>query len=143
MFDIEKIAEQLSSMTLVQASKLIKALEKKLGIENTSRPDIATGDKKVETSVKSSFDVVLKATGKEKIKMIKAVKDCTGLGLKEARDQVYSLSNKPIVLKKNVSLSSAETIKKKFLALGGEIEIVEIFLFQEVAQCLFFFLKNE
>jgi len=124
MFDIEKIAEQLSSMTLVQASKLVKALEKKLGIENTSSLAVATVDKKAETPTKSAFNVILKAAGKEKIKMIKAVKDYTGLGLKEARDQVYSLSDKPIVLKKNVDLNSAETIKKKLLALGGEIEIV-------------------
>jgi len=100
MFDIEKIAEQLSSMTLVQASKLVKALEKKLGIENTSSLAVATVDKKAETPTKSAFNVILKAAGKEKIKMIKAVKDYTGLGLKEARDQVYSLSDKPIVLKK-------------------------------------------
>jgi large subunit ribosomal protein L7/L12 len=126
MFEIEKIVDQLSNMTLVQASKLTKALEKKLGISKITLPTASpakSSENSTQKESKSTFDVILKASGQEKIKIIKAVKDITGFGLKESRDRVHSLNNTPLVLKRNIDISSAESLKKTLIALGADVII--------------------
>lgn len=124
MFEIEKIAEQLASLTLLQASELVKVLEKKFGTYSEKGHTVSSITTEKKTPTKSVFNVVLKSAGKEKIKIIKAVKDQLELGLKDARDRVYALDKSPITLKKNTDSTSAETLRKKFMALGACVDLV-------------------
>lgn len=126
MFEIEKLVDCLSNLTLVQASELTSALEKKLGISKVCSSVGLSSNRNndsVKKDTKNTFNVLLKSSGQEKIKIIKAVKDITGLGLKEARDKVHALNITPLVLKNNVDRSTAESLKKSFTVLGADVII--------------------
>ena len=125
MADIEKIAEDLSALTVVEAAELAKLLEEKWGVSAAAPVAVAaaaggtdTGSSAAEE--KSDFDVVLTSVGAAKINVIKEVRAITGLGLKEAKDLVEAA---PKAVKEGVSKDEAEEIKGKLEAAGASVEL--------------------
>jgi large subunit ribosomal protein L7/L12 len=128
MVDIQKIAEEISSLTLLEARDLVKVLEEKLGIKAAA--PMAVGTMPVagvgapaEASAaeeKTEFDVILTGFGDKKIQVIKVVRELTGLGLKEAKDLVEGV---PKPVKEGVSKDEAATMKKKLEEAGGTVEV--------------------
>src|ERR1700733_3681857 len=125
MADINAIAEQIQGLTLLEASQLVKVLEEKLGVSAAAATVAAPaaggaaapgggGDGQTE------FTVVLTAAGANKINVIKAVREVTSLGLKEAKDLV---DGAPKNVKEGVTKDEAETIKKKFVDAGASVEV--------------------
>jgi large subunit ribosomal protein L7/L12 len=121
MADLQAIAENLSSLTVIEAAQLVKVLEEKWGVSAAAPVAIAAAAP-VAAAVeeKTEFDVVLKEIGEKKINVIKVVREVTSLGLKEAKDLV---DGAPKTVKEGVSKDEAETIKKKFEAEGAKVEI--------------------
>lgn len=123
--DAKKIAEMLESMTVLELSELVKALEDKFGVSASApaggmmmmAPAAAPAE---EEEVKSIFDVVLADGGANKIQVIKVVKAITGLGLKEAKDLV---DGAPKPVKEGVGKEEAEDIKKQIEEAGGKVEL--------------------
>ena len=125
MADIEKIAEDLSNLTVLEAAELAKLLEDKWGVSAAAAPvavaAAAGGDAGgAAAEEKSEFDVVLAAAGASKINVIKEVRTITGLGLKEAKDLVEG-SPKPV--KEGVAKAEAEEIKAKLEEAGATVEL--------------------
>jgi large subunit ribosomal protein L7/L12 len=128
MADIQKITEEISSLTLLEASALVKALEEKLGIKAAAPiavaamavPGAAAGGEAAAAEEKTEFDVVLTGFGDKKIQVIKVVRELTGLGLKEAKDLVEGV---PKPVKEGVSKDEAATVKKKLEEAGGTADI--------------------
>ena len=125
MADIEKIAEELSSLTVMEAAELATLLEEKWGVSAAAAPvavaAVAGGDAAGGgAEEKSEFDVVLTAAGSSKINVIKEVRAITGLGLKEAKDLVEG-APKPV--KEGVAKDEAEEIKSKLEEAGASVEL--------------------
>ena len=124
MADLEKIAEDLSALTVLEAAELSKLLEEKWGVSATAAPvavAVAGGDAGgAAAEEKTEFDAVLTASGASKINVIKEVRAITGLGLKEAKDLVEAA---PKAVKESVSKDEAEEIKKKLEEAGATVEI--------------------
>jgi large subunit ribosomal protein L7/L12 len=125
MADINAIAEQIQGLTLLEASQLVKLLEEKLGVSAAAAaPMMAAGGGAAAAAPvveeKTEFTVVLTAAGANKINVIKAVREVTSLGLKEAKDLV---DQAPKPVKEGVSKEEAETIKKKFVDAGASVEV--------------------
>jgi large subunit ribosomal protein L7/L12 len=125
MADINAIAEQIQGLTLLEASQLVKMLEEKLGVSAAAAaPAMAAGGGAAAAAPvveeKTEFTVVLTAVGANKINVIKAVREVTSLGLKEAKDLVDA-APKPI--KEGVSKDEAATIAKKFTDAGATVEV--------------------
>jgi large subunit ribosomal protein L7/L12 len=125
MADIEKIAEDLSKLTVLEAAELAKLLEEKWGVSAAAAPvavaAVAGGDAGgAAAEEKSEFDVVLAAAGASKINVIKEVRTITGLGLKEAKDLVEG-APKPV--KEGVAKAEAEEIKAKLEEAGATVEL--------------------
>src|SRR6202046_3693143 len=127
MADINAIAEQIQGLTLLEASQLVKVLEEKLGVSAAAASVAvaapgAGGGAAAAAPVeeKTEFTVVLTAVGANKINVIKAVREVTSLGLKEAKDLV---DGAPKPVKEGVSKDEAETIKKKFTDAGATVEV--------------------
>src|SRR5437588_6061864 len=125
MADINAIAEQIQGLTLLEASQLVKMLEEKLGVSAAAAAPVAVaaGGGAAAAPVveeKTEFNVILTGAGANKINVIKAVREVTSLGLKEAKDLV---DGAPKNVKENVSKEEAETIKKKFTDAGATVEI--------------------
>src|SRR5438309_428950 len=126
MADINAIAEQIQGLTLLEASHLVKLLEEKLGVSAAAAaPVMMAGAGPAAAPApaaeeKTEFTVVLTAAGANKINVIKAVREVTSLGLKEAKDLVDS-APKPV--KEGVSKEEAETIRKKFTDAGATVEV--------------------
>ena len=123
MADINAIAEQIQGLTLLEASQLVKLLEEKLGVSaaaavSAAPAPIAAAAAPVEEN--TEFTVVLNAAGANKINVIKAVREITSLGLKEAKDLV---DGAPKPIKEGVSKDEAETIRKKFVDAGATVEV--------------------
>jgi len=125
MADIEKIAEELSSLTVMEAAELATLLEEKWGVSAAAAPvavaavgGAAAGGAAAEE--KSDFDVVLTAAGASKINVIKEVRAITGLGLKEAKDLVEGA---PKAVKEGVAKDEAESIKAKLEEAGASVEL--------------------
>jgi len=120
MTDLVKIVDQLSSLTVIQASELSKMLEEKWGV-SAAAPVMHAAPVAAEAAVEQTeFDVVLAAIGDKKIEVIKEIRAITGLGLKEAKDLVEGA---PQVVKHGVSKADAESIKAKLDATGAKVEI--------------------
>jgi large subunit ribosomal protein L7/L12 len=127
MADINAIAEQIQTLTLLEASQLVKVLEDKLGV-SAAAASVAVAAPSAGGAAaaaapaeeKTEFTVVLTATGANKINVIKAVREVTSLGLKEAKDLVDS-APKPI--KEGVNKDEAEAIRKKFTDVGATVEV--------------------
>src|SRR6476469_4691044 len=115
MADINAIAEQIQGLTLLEASQLVKMLEEKLGVSAAAAAPmmVAGGGAAAAPAAeeKTEFSVILTAAGANKINVIKAVREVTSLGLKEAKDLV---DGAPKTIKEGVNKDEAETIKKKF-----------------------------
>jgi large subunit ribosomal protein L7/L12 len=127
MADINAIAEQIQGLTLLEASQLVKLLEEKLGVSAAAAaPVMAAGGgggaaaAAAPVEEKTEFTVVLTGVGANKINVIKAVREVTSLGLKEAKDLV---DGAPKPVKEGVSKEEAETIKKKFVDAGATVEV--------------------
>ena len=124
MADLEKIAEDLSALTVPEAAELSKLLEEKWGVSAAAAPvavAVAGGDAGgAAAEEKTEFDAVLTAAGASKINVIKEVRAITGLGLKEAKDLVEAA---PKAVKEAVSSDEAEEIKKKLEEAGATVEI--------------------
>ena len=125
MADIEKIAEDLSNLTVLEAAELATLLEEKWGVSAAAAPmamamPAGGGDAGGAAEEKTEFDVVLAAAGASKINVIKEVRTITGLGLKEAKDLVEG-APKPV--KEGVSKDVAEQIKAKLEEAGATVEV--------------------
>ncbi|MGA2269137.1 MAG: 50S ribosomal protein L7/L12 [Bryobacteraceae bacterium] len=127
MADINAIADQIQGLTLLEASQLVKLLEEKLGVSAAAAaPVMVAGGggggaaAAPAAEEKTEFTVVLTAVGANKINVIKAVREVTSLGLKEAKDLV---DGAPKPIKEGVSKDEAETIKKKFTDAGATVEV--------------------
>ena len=126
MADINAIADQIQGLTLLEASQLVKLLEEKLGVSAAAAaPVMAAGGGGAAAAApaveeKTEFTVVLTAAGANKINVIKAVREVTSLGLKEAKDLV---DGAPKPVKEGVSKDEAEAIKKKFTDAGASVEV--------------------
>jgi large subunit ribosomal protein L7/L12 len=125
MADIEKIAEELSNLTVLEAAELATMLEEKWGVSAAAAPmamamPAGGGDAGGAAEEKSEFDVILTAAGASKINVIKEVRGITGLGLKEAKDLVEG-APKPV--KEGVSMEEAEQIKGKLEEAGASVEV--------------------
>ena len=125
MADINAIAEQIQGLTLLEASQLVKMLEEKLGVSAAAATVAAApagggGADAAPAEEKTEFTVVLTAAGANKINVIKAVREVTSLGLKEAKDLV---DGAPKPIKEGVNKEEAETIKKKFTDAGATVEV--------------------
>jgi len=125
MADINAIAEQIQGLTLLEASQLVKLLEEKLGVSAAAAAPVmvAGGAAAAAAPVveeKTEFTVVLTGAGANKINVIKAVREVTSLGLKEAKDLV---DGAPKPVKEGVSKEEAEAIKKKFVDAGATVEV--------------------
>ena len=123
MADLENIAESLSGLTVMQAAELVKMLEEKWGVSAAAPVAMAAGVPAAGGAVaeeKTEYDVILAEVGAKKINVIKAVREVTSLGLKEAKDLVEAA---PKAIKEGVAKDEAEEIKKKFEEAGAKIEI--------------------
>ena len=125
MADLEKIVEELSTLTVMEAAELSKLLEEKWGVSAAAvavaAPGAATAGAGGEAAeAKDSFDVVLAAVGESKINVIKEVRGITSLGLKEAKDLVEAA---PKAVKEGATKDEAEEIKKKLEAAGATVEL--------------------
>lgn len=119
--NLEKLVEDLSALTVIEAADLAKLLETKWGV-SAAAPVAAAGAAAgaAPAEEKDSFDVVLESAGDNKINVIKAVREITGLGLKEAKDLVEG-APKPI--KEGVAKADAETMKKKLEEAGAKVAL--------------------
>ena len=118
----EEMIEEIKKMTVVELADLVKAIEEEFGVSAVAAAapvagGVAGGDAAAE---KTSFNVVLTEAGDQKIKVIKVVRDATGLGLKEAKELV---DGAPKTVKENVSKEEAEELKAKFTEVGAVIEL--------------------
>ncbi len=125
MADLQALQDQIVGLSLLEASQLVKALEEKLGVSAAAAaPVMVAGGGGAAAAApveeKTEFNVVLTAVGANKINVIKAVREVTSLGLKEAKDLV---DGAPKSIKEGVSKEEAETIKKKFTEAGATVEI--------------------
>jgi large subunit ribosomal protein L7/L12 len=126
MADINAIAEQIQGLTLLEASQLVKLLEEKLGVSAAAAAVAAApaagGAAAAAAPVeeKTEFSVVLTAAGANKINVIKAVREVTSLGLKEAKDLV---DGAPKTVKEGINKEEAEAIRKKFVDVGATVEV--------------------
>ena len=124
MTDLNKIVEDLSSLSVMEAAELSKLLEEKWGVSAAAPAAAAAapaaGSGEVAAEEKTEFDVVLTETGSNKIAVIKEVRTITGLGLKEAKDLVEAA---PKPLKQGVAKAEAEEIKKSLEAAGAKVEL--------------------
>jgi large subunit ribosomal protein L7/L12 len=121
---VEEFIQQIDAMTVLELNNLVKALESHYGVSAAAAaaPAAAAGGGAVAEAVEeqTEFDVRLTAVGDKKISVIKAVREVTSLGLKEAKDLVEAA---PTVVKEGVSKAEAEEIKKKFEEAGAQVEI--------------------
>lgn len=127
MADLKAFAEQLVNLTVKEVNELAKILKEEYGIEPAaatvavaSAPSSSAGAAQETAEEKTSFDVILKDAGKEKLKVVKLVKELTSLGLKEAKDLVDA-APKPI--KEGISKDEAEGLKKSLEEVGAVVEI--------------------
>ena len=122
MANLEKLVEELSALTVIEAAELSKLLETKWGVSAAAPVAVAAagGAAAAPAEVKDEFTVVLAAAGDKKINVIKAVREITGLGLKEAKDLVEA-APKPV--KEGVPKADAEKLKAKLEAEGAKVEL--------------------
>jgi large subunit ribosomal protein L7/L12 len=126
MADLKKLAEEIVSLTLLEAQELKTILKDEYGIEPAAGGAVmmagpaAGGEAAAAEEEKTEFDVILKAAGAQKINVIKEVRALTGLGLKEAKDLVEAGGK---AVKEGVSKEEAESIKTKLEAAGAEVEV--------------------
>ena len=116
----EQIIEAIKAMTVLELNELVKACEEEFGVSAAAPVAVVAGGAVAEVEEKTEFDVVLANVGSEKIKVIKVVRELTGLGLKEAKEAV---DNAPKVLKQGVSKEEAEAAKKALEEVGAKVTL--------------------
>lgn len=122
---VTKLIEDVKELTVLELSELVKALEEEFGVSAAAPAAVAVAGPAAAGAAagaeeKTEFDVILKSAGGEKIKVIKVVREVTGLGLKEAKDLV---DGAPKALKEGAVKEEAEEIKKKLEEVGAEVEV--------------------
>jgi len=123
---ITKLIEEVKGLTVLELSELVKALEEEFGVSAAAPVAVAAAAPAdgaaapAEVEEKTEFDVVLKDVGSEKIKVIKVVRELTGLGLKEAKDLV---DGAPSTVKEGVSKEEAQAMAEKFKEVGATVEL--------------------
>lgn len=120
MAKVDDLLESIDSLTVVELADLVKKIEEKYGVSAAAVAAPAAGAAGAQAEEKSSFNVVLKDAGAQKIQVIKVVKEITGLGLKDAKDLV---DGAPKTIKENVAKADAEDMKKKLTDVGATIEL--------------------
>jgi large subunit ribosomal protein L7/L12 len=122
MANLEKLVEELSTLTVLEAAQLSKLLEEKWGVSAAAPVAVAAapGAAAAPAEVKDEFTVMLTAVGDKKINVIKAVREITGLGLKEAKDLVEAA---PKAVKESVPMADAEMLKAMLEAEGAKVEL--------------------
>jgi large subunit ribosomal protein L7/L12 len=121
MANLEKLVEELSTLTVLEAAQLSKLLEEKWGVSAAAPVAVAAAAAAAApVEVKDEFSVILAAAGDKKINVIKAVREITGLGLKEAKDLVEAA---PKAVKESVPKADAEKLKAKLEAEGAKVEL--------------------
>jgi large subunit ribosomal protein L7/L12 len=124
MADLQQLEEQIVGLSLLEAAELVKKLEERLGVSAAAAAPVVVAGAGAAAAApveeKTEFTVVLVATGANKINVIKAVREVTSLGLKEAKDLV---DGAPKPVKEGVSKEEAETIRKKFTDAGATVEV--------------------
>ena len=126
MADLQQLEEQIVGLSLLDAAQLVKKLEERLGVSAAAAAPVmmaggaAAGAGAAAAGEKTEFTVVLKEVGANKINVIKAVREVTSLGLKEAKDLV---DGAPKSIKEGVGKEEAENIKKKFTEAGATVEV--------------------
>ena len=123
MADLKKFAEELVNLSVKDVNELAKILKDEYGIEPAAAAVAVAGPAASDVAAveeKSTFDVILKAAGGQKLQIVKLVKDITGLGLKEAKAVVDSA---PAPVKEGVTKDEAETIKNQLVEAGAEVEL--------------------
>ena len=125
MADLQQLEESIVNLSLLDAASLVKKLEERLGVSAAAAAPVmiaggAAAGAAPAVEAQTEFTVVLKEVGAKKIDVIKAVREVTSLGLKEAKDLV---DGAPKTVKENVSKEEAETIKKKFADAGATVEV--------------------
>ena len=124
MADLKAFAEQLVNLTVKEVNELAEILKNEYGIEPAAAAvDVAAGPvagAEAAAEEKSSFDVILKSAGANKLAVVKLVKELTGLGLKEAKDMV---DGAPSTVKEGVAKDEAEALKKQLTEAGAEVEL--------------------
>ena len=120
MEKFQDIIEKIDKLTVLELAELVKVLEEKFGVSASAMAVAAPGAGAGEAEIKDSFTVVLKSAGDQKINVIKAVREITGLGLKEAKDLV---DGAPKPIKADVKKADADEIKKKLEAIGAVAEL--------------------
>ncbi len=118
--NLEKLVEDLSALTVIEAADLAKLLEEKWGVSAAAPVAAAGAAAAAPAEEKDSFDVVLESAGDNKINVIKAVREITGLGLKEAKDLVEGA---PKAVKEGAAKADAETMKKKLEEAGAKVSL--------------------
>jgi large subunit ribosomal protein L7/L12 len=124
MADLQQLEESIVALSLLEAAELVKKLESRLGVSAAAAAPVMVAGGAAAAAApaeeKTEFTVVLKEVGANKINVIKAVREVTSLGLKEAKDLV---DGAPKSIKEGVSKDEAETIKKKFTEAGAVVEV--------------------
>jgi large subunit ribosomal protein L7/L12 len=123
MADIKKFAEELVNLSVKDVQELAKVLKDEYGIEPAAAAAVAAPAAAAAVAVEAEqtqFDVILKSAGQAKLQIVKAVKEITGLGLKEAKDLVDAA---PKAIKEKVSKAEAEQVKAQLEEAGGEVEV--------------------
>lgn len=118
----DKIIEEVKAMSVLELSELVSALEEEFGVSAAAAQVVVAGDAGATggAAEQTEFDVVLTGAGSAKLKVVKAVREITGLGLKEAKEIV---DNAPKTIKEAVSKEEADEIKAKIEEVGGEVEV--------------------
>ncbi|WP_075620203.1 50S ribosomal protein L7/L12 [Paenisporosarcina indica] len=115
-----QILEAIKGMTVLELNDLVKAIEEEFGVTAAAPMAMATGGGAAVEEEQTEFDVILNSAGDQKIKVIKAVREITGLGLKEAKEVV---DNAPKALKEGISKAEAEEVKAKLEEVGASVEV--------------------
>ncbi len=120
MAKIDELLESIDALSVAELAELVKGIEEKYGVSAAAVAAPVAGAGAAAAEEKSSFNVVLKEAGANKIQVIKVVRDATGLGLKEAKDLV---DGAPKTVKEGVSKDDAEALKAKFVEAGAVVEL--------------------
>ncbi|MCB1174670.1 MAG: 50S ribosomal protein L7/L12 [Leptospiraceae bacterium] len=129
MADLDTLLDQIGSLTLTEAAELVKKMEEKFDISTAAPVAVAGvaaaggGDAGADAAADASYNVVLKSFGAKKIDVIKAVREATGLGLKEAKDMVEKGDQ---VVKEDLDKAAAEELKKKLEEAGATVELAAV-----------------
>jgi large subunit ribosomal protein L7/L12 len=120
MADFQKIIDEVKGMTVLELSELVKALEEEFGVSAAAAVATVAVAADAAAEEQTEFNVILTDAGAEKLKVVNAVRELTGLALKEAKDMV---DNAPGTIKEAVSKEEAESIKTKIEEVGGKVDI--------------------